>query len=417
MAKASVKGFKNLTEFIEFYDEKVVQAQSDARFGSMISDHIRGVDRNLSRGETRDNLQDYGFPVPTSYDDAMNRRMFLNNTLYENTYEELKPILNALEQMSNSILPKPMLMPNDRELGTFSLERAMMALEAELGLHDEKKDEWFPLSDGVAILQKDGKAKVNKEGYALFYLKNTKRILVLKEYEKNGEKKWGSRNKKVFVAIDRVPRPMRAIRFFVLVGANWGYDTYWAGLTAIIAAQFLESKGYAIRITGVFGLYRYSGINFKKDGTFEEGYRFNFVDLKMYDETLNSLSLLYMTADPSFFRTRIFSYWYAEQHYREDTPDSGIGSMPSVRAMEIAILEKIKEKELEDEKDTLYYYFGGVEVTSLQQAKDQLIEMVCDAENKNREMLIKLGYQFEPPDTSQPKKAGDIDCPPPRQNP
>jgi hypothetical protein len=126
---------------------------------------------------------------------------------------------------------------------------------------------------------------------------------------------------------------------------------------------------------------------------------------------------LYMTADPSFFRTRIFSYWYAEQHYREDTPDSGIGSMPSVRAMEIAILEKIKEKELEDEKDTLYYYFGGVEVTSLEDSKNQLIEMVCDAENKNREMLIKLGYQFEPPDTSQPKKAGDIDCPPPRQNP
>lgn len=416
MAKASVKGFKNLTEFIDFYDEKVAQAQTDARYGGMIADHIRGVDRALSRGETTDNLKDYGFPVPTSYDDAMNRRMFLNSQLYENTYEELKPLLNALEQMSNSILPKPLLMPNDRELGTFSLERAMMALEAELGLHDEKKDEWFPLSDGVPILEKDGKAKVNKDGYALFYLKDTKRILVLKEYEKDGEKQWGSRNKKVFVAIDRVPRPMRAIRFFVLVGANWGYDTYWAGLTAIIAAQFLESKGYAIRITGVFGLYRYSGVK-QKDGTFTEGYRFNFVDLKMYDETLNSLSLLYMTADPSFFRTRIFSYWYAEQHYRQDEPDRGIGSMPSVTAMEQAILQKIKEKELEEEKDTLYYYFGGVEVTSLRDAKNQLIEMVCDAENKNRAMLMKLGYQFEPPDTSQPKKAGDIDCPPPRQTP
>jgi hypothetical protein len=413
MAKASIEPFRNLTEFIEFYDEKVLQ--TTGRYRTLIEENKADADRSLARGVTNDNLQTYGEPVPASYDDAMDRRMFLNMVLYQDKYEELKPTLQSLEQLSNSIIPKPILMPNDRELGTFSLERAMMALEAELGLHDEKKDEWYSLSDGVAILEKNGKPKTNAEGYNLFYLKDTKTILVLKEYEKDGEKQWGSKNKKVFVALEKLPRPKRAIRMFILVGANWGSDTFWGGLTGIIAAQFLEAKGYAIRITGVFGINRHSGLNFKNDGTFENGYRFNFIDLKLYDEPLNSLSLLYLTADPSFFRTRIFSYWYAEQHYRGDEPYSSLGSMPSIDALRGSILTKIKEKEFEEEKDTLYYYFGGTEVTNFAAAEAQLIEMVCDAENANREMLISMGYSFPPIDTSIPKKVGDIDCPPPRQ--
>jgi hypothetical protein len=415
MARAKVKYWNNLTEFIEFWDEQVALASGDYR--KNIDNKKRDVDAALRRGQSSDNLQAYGEPLPTSFDDAMYRRTFLNKTLYDDKYRELKPILESLEALSNRILPRPVITPNDRELGTFSLERAMMALEAELGLHDEKKDEWYALSDGIPILEKDGKPKTNAEGYNLFYLKNTKTILVLKEFEKDGEKEWGSSNKKVFLAMEKLPRPMKAIRMFVLVGANWGYDTFWAGIVGIIAAQFLESRGYAIRITGVFGLYRGSGMNLDGNKKMSEGYRFNFVELKMYDETMNALSLLYLTADPSFFRARIFTYWHAEQFYHRDTPNSGIGSMPSVDAMRGAILEKFKEKEITQEADTLYYYFGGTECVTFEGAKKQLIEMVCDAENTNREMLIKLGYAFEPLVQTNNKKVGDVDCPPPRQRP
>jgi hypothetical protein len=183
--------------------------------------------------------------------------------------------------------------------------------------------------------------------------------------------------------------------------------TYFAGLCGIITAIYLESKGYAVRITGVIGVT--NEINHK--GQNQNGTRFSMIDLKAYDETIDSLSLLYFLADSSFFRIRQFDYYLAQQFKYKDPFDSGLGSMPSVREFKDMLFDKIKERDIAEEKGVLYYFFGGSEITTMQSAKDQIVSIVCSAENDNREALQRLGYQFDPIQPTSGKKVGDIDCP------
>jgi hypothetical protein len=135
------------------------------------------------------------------------------------------------------------------------------------------------------------------------------------------------------------------------------------------------------------------------------------IDLKAYDETIDSLSLLYFLADSSFFRIRQFDYYIAQQYKFQDPFNSGLGSMPSVSEFKTMLFDKIKERDIAEEKGVLYYFFGGSEITDIDSAKDQIVSIVCSAENDNREALQRLGYQFDPIQPTSGRKVGDVDCP------
>lgn len=406
--KGSIQAFKGINAYCKYYDDLVEKAISEnTPYGQNILNKIEADRRKLRHGDTDENKDWYGFPVPLTYEDAMVRRQFLNLNLYTNTYEELRPELARLEKLSEGILPKEVIRPTDREAGIFSLERAMMSIEPLPALYSKKNNKFYPVSDGEAILDKNGNQKKDKDDRLLFKLNVDGSEAILTEFEEDGNKVYGSSNKKSYLLKEKVDRPNRMVRLFVLIGANEGDKTYYAGLTAIVCATFLESKGYAVRITGVIGVQRYLGMKFNgKNGETSGGSRFSTIELKAYDETLDSLSLLYITADSSFFRIRQFQYFIAQQYKYNDDLYSNMGGMPSSENFRAVLLDEIKKRNIAEEKDVLYYYFGGATCVTLRDAKRELIRMVCDAENNNKEILQRLGYEFQP----IPKDPNDIDC-------
>ncbi len=405
--RGSILSFKGVNAYCKYWDNLVDKAISEnTPYGRGITEQINTTRSRLRQGESQENIDWYGFPVPSTYEETMDRKQFLNLNLYNNTYEELKPELARLEKLSEGILPKEVIRPTEFEIGIFSLERAMMSIEPIPGLYSKKHKRFYAITEGEPILDKNGNEKKDKEGRLLFKLNSDGSEAILTEFEEDGQKQYGSSNKKSFLKKEKVDRPNRMVRLFVLIGGNAFDKTYYAGLTAIICATFLESKGYAVRITGVIGVTM-GGLKLDgRDGAESYGHRFSTIDLKAYDETMDSLSLLYVTADSSFFRVRQFHYYLAQQYKYNDRLNTGLGSMPSSENFQAVLLDEIKKKNIQEEKDVLYYYFGGNTCVSLDNAKNELIRMVCDAENKNREILQRLGYEFE----DLPKDPNDIEC-------
>lgn len=415
--KATILPFKGVHAYCNYWDKKVLTVTG--RYLEILNNLREYWNYVLPRGDTESNIADYGLPVPLSYQEAMDRKFFLNTALYNNVYQQLMPYLAQLEKLSEGIIPKEVIKPTDLEIGVFSFDRAAMALEEVPALYSVKEDKFYPIDEkAIEIRGKNGehlsecsiikKFSSEKECRLRYKVMPSGVECVMVQEEEENVKMFTSANKKSFLRKEKAPRPNRMVRFFVLTGANAGLETYWAGLTAIIAATFLESKGYAVKITGVVGIED-SGMNM--ESTIQEGARFHMIDLKAYDETMDSLSLLYILADMSFFRVRIFEYFVAQQWQYQDTPNSQLGRMAGFDTFKAALSEEIKKRNITEEKDVLYYYFGGNQCTSIEAAKRDLIRIICDAENTNKEMLIKLGYEFPPPVPSSGRKVGDIDCP------
>lgn len=414
MASDSVKGtiikFKGVHDYCNYWDKICEKAKADtqrSRYGSYIKSRPNSVNNSLRAGATASNIIAYGEPLPTDYEEAMARKYFMNMPLYNMAYLELSPYLNMLEKVSQGIIPKEVIKPTDKEIGVFSFERAMMQVDGTPALYSKKHDRYFGLGEGVEVFDADKKQKTNKEGQLLFKLNLDGSEAVLTILEEDGAKQFNSSNKKSFLFKEKLPRPNRAVRLFILVGQNWGEKTYWAGVTAVICANFLESVGYSVRLTACIGL---SNSNLKFDGSRQYGHRFNIMDVKDYTETMDSLSLLYVLADPSFFRIRQFSYYMAQQYLFDDEYDTSLGSMPSKQTFEKTLYQEQKKGNLETEKDTLYYFLGGSEIKSIEDSKNELKRIICNAETKNKEILAKMGYEFLPPDPSEEPKREDIDC-------
>jgi hypothetical protein len=414
VAKASIYPkipFKGVRAYCDYWDVIVAEIMAGGgRFATAIREQEAGQEAKLRRGKTnRDNIIAYGEPVPDNVADAMYRRYFLNMELYNNAYTLMQPFLAKLEKMSNGIIPQDVIKPNDRELGVFSFERAMMSLQGATGLCVQKGDKktFYKMNEGQPIIGKDGNQSKDKEGRLLFKIEKNGETAFLTQLEEGGDKRWVSSNKKSFLYKEKHPKPKRMIRLFVLIGQNWGVQAYWSGVTAVILANFLEGRGYAIRITAVVGVSS-GGLNFGSGK--EYGSRYNKIDVKGYEDTMDSLALLYVLADPSFFRIRQFKYYLAQQYKYKDDLNIGLGSMPDPENFRKSLDEQQKMKYVEDEKDILYYFIGGSDVEDESDVQRQLIRIVCEVENQNKEILAKLmGVHFTPTDPSA-NNTGDIDC-------
>jgi hypothetical protein len=385
------------------------------------------VDRDTRNGETKGNIDWFTSPVPSSWKDAMDRKEYKNMTLFNNKYEDIKPFFSLLEKISTSIIPQEVIKPNDRGLGVFSLERALMSPDAELSLWSVKHDRFFFLGEGEQVYDKNGKeirkkVKVfgEEQDLVLFKLKEDgSEAFLTQTRSDNGTKQWGSLNKKSFLYKEKHPRPKRSVRIFVQVGGNWYQrEIYWAGIGATMIAQFLMSKGYAVRITAVVitaSTYSRNSMSIGNDRPFNfkgvkaDGYRTHLIDVKNYDEELDTLGLLYPLADGSFFRVRCFDYFMAEQWKNSDILNTGLYYSPPFYDTQQVIEEQIKKGEIEQEKDTLYYFIGGDDVCSQEGIERNLAYIICDAEKRNAELLAQMGVSFAPPSESS-INLGNVDC-------
>ena len=175
MAKASIYPkipFKGVRAYCDYWDVIVAEIMAGGgRFATAIREQEGRQEANLRRGKTSaDNIIAYGEPVPDNVADAMYRRYFLNMDLYNNAYLLMQPFLAKLEKMSNGIIPQDVIKPNDRELGVFSFERAMMSLQGATGLCVQKGDKktFYKMNEGQPILGKDGNQSKDKEGRLIF---------------------------------------------------------------------------------------------------------------------------------------------------------------------------------------------------------------------------------------------------------
>lgn len=394
--------YTNLSSYCKAMDKKVAQclASGSNDYSKWLNEHRYDVNESLRGGETSRNIQAYGHPVPLSYEDAMQRQYFLNIEMYNTVYEELLPLLEKLEKISQSIIPKEVIKPTDLELGVFSFERALMDLAKTPALYSKKHKKFFRF-DEAEIEEKDNKIT--------FTLKSDKSPLELKQLEEDIDgkqtKKYYSNNKKSYLLKTKLPRPNKAVRIFVLIGANWDSDTYWAGVGAGIVCNFLESKGYAVRITVAIGV-KMNGVKINNERRY--GYRFSMFDVKGYDEVPDTLTLLYPLADPSFFRVRQFEYFMAQQWVNNDTFYSLLGSMPDRCEFIRTFHQEVKKDNIEQEKDTLYYIFGGQDTTTKEEMIENLISVICTAENHNKKLLREMGVDVDNIDV--PVEVEGINC-------
>lgn len=498
--KASVKLYKGIRDFCSIWDDITKQCLStDNEYSSYMKKHRTEVENRLSPKGDR-SASWFGYPVPENTKDAMDRRTYQNIgvnpdgtlRLYDKALIELEPFFQFLEKISTGLIPKPTIVPNDRQLGSFSLARAMMSPTKTLCLWSNKHKREFTIAEGIPLdknvkvrlnneyegkideeiecplfqltvdgsdayltqkLAKDlclwsnkykqefgvtegdpvlderrnalyvkiklsntyeGKKDVEQE-CPLYKLKKDDSLAYLTDKVLDGKLApivlaWGSTNKKSFLYQEKLPKPNNNIRIFVLIGGDcMKTELYWAGIVAVMAAKFLSTKGYSIRVTGCIAIKSGSAYGGEKKFRFKDdlfdgtGYRLDLIDMKSYEEEIDSEGLLYPLADQSFFRIRCFDYFIARYWLYGDQLDTGLSYPLQSLEFENLVRDKIKDREIEQEKDVLYYFIGGNDVTSQHGAEMNLAKIIYCAEKRNRESLIKLGYAFEELETNVQK--------------
>jgi hypothetical protein len=121
-----------------------------------------------------------------------------------------------------------------------------------------------------------------------------------------------SQNKKVYLYKEKKPKQYNGIK--IIIGLSAGGFTDWTndfftGVTAGVIVEVLESLGYAVDVEIAVGGGRCGGCyrKLKFDGRFKKGRRFFTFTAKDFDEPLDTDSLLYTLADPSFHNIKWIS--------------------------------------------------------------------------------------------------------------
>ena len=114
--------------------------------------------------------------------------------------------------------------------------------------------------------------------------------------------------------------------------------------------------------------------------------------LKRFDETIDTPSLLYVLADPTFFRVRCFNYLLAQQSRYKDKLDESLGRQSTSVEFETAVFDYYATKDkVFKENNFLYYPISNI--YSLQDCVDKVLELALDAENTNRIARQNLGMR------------------------
>ena len=409
---ASIRIFESFLKYQKYY-EGVIE-RLDPTWKKNL-EALMNSPKEAFKDRGADAVGNYGYPLPLDMEDCIKRSDFQDMELFAKRYDELYPFMVELEKRSTALIEKPKMVFTDREVGMFSLQRFMMGMYPRMGFYSESKKEYITpkmvwwsekhkkIVDVSDIVKEKGKVFYKKDMSPLEEKPNVisaedngirvhKYILdgsplVYKQVEVDGKKKYATKNKKVFLVKQHVNRQYKSIRIFVNIGANWGAEMINTGIAAVSVAVFLESLGYSVRITGVQAGYFGRGnlTNHYTQKKNANGYRVAIFDMKGYNETLDLRTALYATADKSCFRVKFFRYILAEQFDYNDSYDASLGQAISVTELKGLILSMMKKKELEYEEDTLYYFIGGTELQTIENAKSEIEKIIMQSEEENYE--------------------------------
>jgi len=410
--------FKSLSAFEKFDEEKVNSFNEE--WQRHYNDLKNDVNSILESSESEYKVETYGDPPPLNFEDAIKRNQFQNMPLFYNRYNEIYDLLKELEKKSESLIDKPKMIFTDKEVGMFSMDRFMMGIYPAMGFYDAKNKIYIKpenilysekynivVDKGETYTNKDGDIFMNKDNSPIFEKQNIQSVGsgTSKKYflfpEKNplkyvqiengsGVKKYKTTNRKVYYTKSIVRKSSKAIRIFIQIGNRAGLDCVNAGLAACAVSYYMEAAGYNVRISAVMNTFYSDTLHNHKSGLRgQSGYRVTVFDLKTYSESLDLPSILYVTADPSFFRIKGFRHKLAEQYNYGDDFDAGYGSTQEVEKTEAIIISAMKKRDIDFEESTLYYFIGGHNIRTFDDAKKRVIQIIKESEQINKEALLE----------------------------
>jgi hypothetical protein len=203
--------------------------------------------------------------------------------------------------------------------------------------------------------------------------------------------------KKTYILKEKTPKLKNAIRLFVKLGANCDilYDTYkWNGYLAVGLEEVLSILGYAVNIVGIYGTNE--DINANGDGNLVSGTRFNAINLKRFDESLDKGGMLYICSDQTFFRLKMFDNYVKEFEYYDDHFDTRFGSSASDGQLKDVIYreygkrDNMWNKKSVRENNCQFLYYIIADVHSEQELSRKILDISLDIINENQEAREKF---------------------------
>mgnify|MGYP000974596387 CR=1 FL=1 len=413
VGRSTLRPFNSLEKFFEFFkgqtpDDTPITG-GKGNYEELLAETWRHIEDEIKNG----NVQWYGEPMPTSLEDALARERYQLMDEYNDVYKNIiKPRVQELIKNSKGKFDMPVLKYNDRNLGVFDFNRASAGLQPQYKYYSIKKKEFVEASavktvkDGAKykyILIKDGSAVV-----LVPKIKSTDKDLIHKAYQeiydggnvfevlkKNGLKIGGSADaftstiKKSYVLKEITPKPKNAIRLFVKIGCSCGYTAKqykWTGYAAIGIAQLLSTLGYAVSIIGVYGV----GTSINIDGNLYNGVRYYGINLKKFEETIDSSSILYTLSDATFFRVRFFDCIVKSSFYYKDFMDSSLGYPADIGKIKKMVFaeygrrdELFKSNGERNNNSQFLYYFVG-DIYNEQDLSTAILDIGLNVVNENQ---------------------------------
>ena len=411
--KGTLKSFKSLQAYFDFYN--------DITLTDIPISHGSGTYLGLWRsneGYFADKISShdvgwYGEPFPNSVQDGLSRTSYLDMADYNNVYKQnIEPRIQEILKKSSADLEMPTLRYNDLGLGSFDFNKASTGLIALYKYYSFKKKGLVEGKDVETYKQKDKyKYKLKSDGTSVVLVPEVKggydtkeAQKFLKEVEKGenvfialnnnglkigGKEAFTSTIKKSYILKEKMPKPKNAIRLFVKMGnaARILYPDYkWTGYTAIGIAQLLEIMGYAVSIIGIVPIGN-------SDSTYPT--RYNAINLKPFEETLDSQSLLYTISDPTFFRMKVFENIIKSAQYYKDYIDDRLGNSLEINEIkQIVYSEFGKRDKLYNDKgkstNSEFLYYIIADVYNVDELNSTILNIGLDVVNENKQARLNL---------------------------
>jgi hypothetical protein len=366
---------------------------------------------------------------PKTYDEGMSREEFVYWEEYKKIKQDAeKKIRKLLDASSTAEVMQPKLVFNDRELGEFVYDRAAMSLVPNLFYYSpSKKIEIDSFKEKIISSTKDGKTqmklasdnsivvyafKVQKQDGTPIYIElkgeGEESLLEANKVAKEigGILSVSSKNKKVYLYKERIPKVYNAVK--IIVGLTVGGYTAWendfyTGVATAVAIELLESLGYSVHIEVALGGGRCSGcfraLNKGLNLPTNYGRRFFTFTAKSFDEPLELESLLYTMADPSFHKIKFVSLlnnffaFFGDTINEDENPSQTWHGIETVDMQyPIGFYHKYLDTKKKDE-NLLHFYLHkiGSEAEVVEQIKD----LILTCENTNLKLQQKISnYDF-----------------------
>jgi len=357
---------------------------------------------------------------PKSYEEAMERDTFL--PIYYQEYEKVKDriektVQQELQRMSVVQAMKPKLTYNDKAIGEFVFEKAAMSLVPNIFFYSPSKKRQIDINTEKIIYEGEKMFLASDKSLVVYAIKVTKsngevEFLeakgdeTLKEASKLGIISVSSTNKKVYLYKEKKPKMYKGIK--IIVGMTRGGWTLWqndfyTGITAVALADILESLDYSVAIEVVMGGGRCDrvcgGYPLNFNGVKSKGRRFFSFTAKSFDDQIDLDGILYTLADPSFHNVKFVSLlnyffgFFGDALNPFDDPLTywhGIEKEDMVNP--IGMYHKMTDIKNGNE-NLMHFYLHRVADES--EALKEILDIVREAENKNKEALIKYAnYDF-----------------------